>query len=171
MIIGAISFVLGLLAFIFVLRRTGSAEDQIDKVSPLPSWTSVAIGLADEKRRQNEGPLVVLHRHDISLMLRNLHWALAATNRYRVKAMHWDEPEEAEELALMMAKLTQDIRESFGFLLLSPLEYVIRRVSRSESYFCSTGAALAYGNAFLMLEGIAEIVDSGTAEKIGRHLE
>jgi hypothetical protein len=171
MIIGAISVVLGLLAFIIVLHRTGSAEEQIDKISPLGNWTTVAIGLAEEKRDRDEGPLVILHGQDIRRMLRNLYRALAATNRYRVKAMHWAEPEEAEELELYMARLTQDIREAFGFLLLSPLEYVIRRVSRSESYFCSTGAALAYGNAFLMLEGIAEIVDTKTAEKIGRHLE
>ena len=171
MIVGAISVVLGLLAFIVVYRRTGTAEEQIDKITPLPSWTSVAIGLAEEKNRHNDGPLVILHGQDIRRMFKNLYWALAATNRYRVKAMHWAEPEEAEELDLMMAKLTQDIREAFGFLLLSPLEHVIRCVSQSESYFCSTAAALAYGNAFLMLEGIAEIVDTGTAEKIGRHLE
>jgi hypothetical protein len=171
MIIGAISVVLGLLAFIIVLHRTGSAEEQIDKISPLGNWTTVAIELAAEKRRHNEGPLVILHGRDIRRMLGNCYRVLGIANRYRVKAMHWVQPEEAEELDLMMAKLTQDLRAAFGFLLLSPLEYVIRRISQSEAYFCSTAAALAYGNAFLMLEGIAEIVDVRAAEKIGRHLE
>lgn len=171
MIIGAITVVLGLLAFIVVIRRSGSAEEQIDKLKPLGNWTVVAIGLAAEKRRQNEGPIVILHRRDIAPMLENSYRVLGAANRYRVKAMHWVQPEEAQELDLMMAKLTQDLREAFGFLLLSPLEYIIRRVSQSESYFCSTAAALAYGKAFLMLEGIAEIVDEKAVEKIGRHLE
>lgn len=171
MIIGAISVVVGLLAFIVVYRRTGSAEEQIDKISPLGNWTAVAIELAAEKRRQNEGPLVMLHGRDIRRMLHNSYVVLGIANRYRVKATHWVQPEEAEELDLMMAKLTKDLREAFGFLLLSPLEYVIRRVSQSEAYFCSTAAALAYGNAFLMLEGIAEIVDEKAAGKIGRHLE
>jgi len=171
MIYGAITGFLGFIAFIVVLSRSGSAEDQIDKIKPLGNWTVTAIGLAAEKKRHNEGPIVILHRQDIGCMLPNCYRALGAANKYRVKAMHWCQPIESEELDLMMAKLTQYLREAFGFLLLSPLEYVIRRVSQSESYFCSTAAALAYENAFLMLEGIAEIVDEKAAEKIGRHLE
>lgn len=171
MIYGAIIVAIGILAFIVVFIRSGSAEEQIDNIEPLGTWTVTAIALASEQKRRHEGPLVILHRRDIRQMLCNCYRCLGAANRYRVKSAHWSEPEEAEELDLMMAKLTQSLRAAFGFLLLSPLEYVIRRVSQSEAYFCSTAAALAYGNAFLMLEGIAEIVDVGSAEKIGRHLE
>lgn len=172
MIYGAIIVALGILAFIVVFIRSGSAEDQIDKIEPLGTWTVTAIGLAAEQKRRHEGPLVILHRQDIRPMFRNCYHCLSASNKYRVKAAHiWMEPVEAEDLDLMMAKLTQYLRAAFGFLLLSPLEYVIRRVSQSEAYFCSTAAALAYGNAFLMLEGIAEIVDVRSAGKIGRHLE
>jgi hypothetical protein len=78
---------------------------QIDKIAPLGNWTVVAIGLAAKKKRQNAGPLVILHRRDIRQMLANLYRVLGMANLYRAKAMNWVEPEEAEELDLIMAKL------------------------------------------------------------------
>jgi hypothetical protein len=171
MVSGSIALVIGLAVVVVIaMSRRRSPEQKIDHLVPLGTWTVTSIGLAAEEKRRHEGPLVMLHGRDIRRMLHNWNVVRGLAHQYRAKARDWPQSDEAEELKLMIAKLTQNLRTAFGFLLLSPLEYVIRRISQSESYFCSTAAALAYENVFLMLEGIAEIVDVRAAEKIGRHL-
>jgi hypothetical protein len=170
MVSGSIALVIGLAVIVvIVMYRRRSPEQKIDQLAPLGTWTVTSIGLAAERR--HEGPLVMLHGRDIQRMWHNCWRVLRpAAHKYRAIAKGWGPPDEAEELKLMDGKLTQYLRVAFGFLLLCPPEYAIRRISQSEAYFCSTGAALAYRNAFLMLEGIAEIVDPNAAGKIGRHL-